>query len=469
MSIHQILVVDDEKSVVAAISDVLQDEGFEVKSAYSGEKALEMIRHDMPDLVLLDVWLPGLDGMEILTKMREINPHLGIIMISGHGNIETAVKATKLGAVNFIEKPLSLHRLIVEVQQALKQLSLEKENRELKKAIQQTQKLVGTSRHMAELRKLISIAGPSNGRVLISGESGTGKELAAREIHNLSPRSSGSFIEVNCAAIPEDLIESELFGHEKGAFTNATYQKKGKFEKAHGGTIFLDEVGDMSLKTQAKVLRVLEENRIERVGGNKLIPVDTRVIAASNKNLTEEIENNRFREDLFYRLNVIPIHIPALREHPDDIPVLANHYLDFFCSEYNKSPKVFSSNALILFQNYTWPGNIRELKNEIERLVIMTPGKEIKAKHLRETLRSSCSSVKEQLDFESSEDLKSARDLFEKSYILKRLEELHWNVTQTAESLGIERSNLHRKMKQLGISSSSDHPGKIQKLQENDQ
>jgi len=450
-----ILIVDDEKSILAAVSGILEDEGFQVRTAETGEKGLDILEREIPDLVLLDIWLPGLDGLEVLTRMKAIVPHIGVIMISGHGTIETAVNATKLGAMNFIEKPLSMHRLIIEVKQALKQQALERENRELRQKIEKHQKMVGKSKVMADLRKIIATAGPTNGRVLISGESGTGKELVAREIHNLSNRALEPFVEVNCAAIPDDLIESELFGHEKGAFTNATYQKKGKFELAQGGTLFLDEVGDMSLKTQAKVLRVLEEERIERVGGSKPIPVDVRVIAASNKNLLLEIERNAFREDLFYRLNVVPIHIPLLRDRPEDVPVLIDHYLEYYCGEYGKPLKSLSSDTLKILETYSWPGNIRELRNEIERLVIMTAGKLIKVKNLREELRRPIPAFSVAGDVTSAGELKTAREKFEHDFILKRLEEQRWNITQTAESLGIERSNLHRKMKQLGITS---HP-----------
>ncbi|MBN1355923.1 sigma-54-dependent Fis family transcriptional regulator [bacterium] len=458
MNKEVVLIVDDEKSILAAVSGILQDEGYQTRSAESGEQALEMITKELPDLVLLDIWLPGMDGLETLTRMKEICPDMGVIMISGHGTIDTAVKATKLGALSFIEKPLSMHRLIIEVQHALKQQWLERENRELRQKIERRQTMVGKSKAMVELRKIISTAGPTSGRVLISGESGTGKELVAREIHALSSRSFGPFVEVNCAAIPDDLIESELFGHEKGAFTNATYQKKGKFESAQGGTIFLDEVGDMSLKTQAKVLRVLEEERIERVGGTRAIEVDVRVIAASNKNLLSEIEQNRFREDLFYRLNVVPIHIPPLRERLEDIPVLINHYLQVYCRDNGKALKEMSSDALKALESYLWPGNIRELKNEIERLVIMTPGKTIKLRNLREELRRPVSLAEN--GFDAAGDLKSARDRFEAQFIVKRLEENRWNITQAAESLGIERSNLHRKMKQLGITL---HPDSTEK------
>ncbi len=455
MSGEKILIVDDEASIVAAIRGVLEDDGYSVSSASSGEAALESLDREMPDLALLDVWLKGIDGLETLSRIREIAPDLGVIMISGHGTIENAIKATRLGALNFIEKPLSLDKLILEVRQAIKQTALERENRDLRKQIDQRYRIIGNSSIMKEIMKRILVASPSNARVLISGESGTGKELVAREIHRSSTRAGRSFIEVNCAAIPEDLIESELFGHEKGAFTHAINKKRGKFELAHGGTLFLDEVGDMSLKTQAKVLRVLEEGRIERVGGNQSIPVDVRVIAASNKNLLQEIQNNRFREDLLYRLNVIPIHLPPLRERPEDIPDLIHHFLTFFCSEYGKPVKTISSMAMANLRSYAWPGNIRELRNEVERMVIMTVSSDIDLQDLRPEL---IGVIQDEIKNTpaSSVNLRIARAEFERSYIVKCLMDSDWNVTQTADLLGIERSNLHRKMKQLGIPNSAD-------------
>ena len=417
---------------------------------------MKLLDRETPDLVLLDVWLGGIDGLTTLKRIRDIAPDLGVIMISGHGTIETAVKATRLGALNFIEKPLSLDKLILEVSQAIRHQALERENKDLRRKIDQRYRMVGQSKPMQEIRRMIETAGPSNARVLISGESGTGKELVAREIHRASQRGDKSFVEVNCAAIPEDLIESELFGHEKGAFTHALQRKRGKFELAHGGTLFLDEVGDMSLKTQAKVLRVLEENKIERVGGHAAIPVDVRVIAASNKNLQKEIAGNRFREDLFYRLNVIPIHLPPLRDRPGDITDLTLYFLEFFCREYGKSLKIVDEEAMKILESYAWPGNIRELRNEVERLVIMAPTSVVQSDDLRQELRRDSRQETVELP-DDSLDLKAAREQFERQYILRRLEARHWNVTQTAESLGVERSNLHRKIKQLGIRNSAEN------------
>ncbi|MBN1296864.1 sigma-54-dependent Fis family transcriptional regulator [bacterium] len=445
-----ILIVDDERSVVEAIRGVLEDEGYRTESAESGEAALKLLERETPDLILLDVWMQGMDGLATLSRIRETVPELGVIMISGHGTIETAVRATRLGALNFIEKPLSLDKLLLEVRQALKQLALERENRDLKQRITQRYRMVGSSRAMRETQRMIRTAGPSNARVLISGESGTGKELVAREIHRASQRSARTFVEVNCAAIPEDLIESELFGHEKGAFTHAVQRKRGKFEIADRGTLFLDEVGDMSLKTQAKVLRVLEEGRIERVGGSEPIGVDVRVIAASNKDLEKEIRENRFREDLFYRLNVIPIHLAPLRERVEDITDLAAHFLGFFCSEYGKPEKVVSEAAMKILESYAWPGNIRELRNEVERLVIMTSARVIEPEDLRREFQRRVDPAGMAVLVECIE-LKEAREKFERAFIAQQLERSQWNITQAAESLGIERSNLHRKIKQLGI------------------
>lgn len=452
---EKILIVDDEASVVNAIRSVLEDDGYFVMSSSSGETALEILDRDIPDLILLDIWLKGIDGLETLAKIREIAPDIGVIMISGHGTIESAIRATRLGALNFIEKPLSLDKLLLEVRQAIRQLALERENRDLRKQIGQKFRIIGNGKNMQSVLKRIEVAAPSNARVLISGESGTGKELVAREIHRASTRSRRSFVEVNCAAIPEDLIESELFGHEKGAFTHAISRKRGKFELAHGGTLFLDEIGDMSLKTQAKVLRVLEECRIERVGGQQSIPVDVRVIAASNKNLQQEIRENRFREDLFYRLNVIPIHLPPLRERPEDIPDLVRFFLDYFCSEYGKPLKMISPGAMKNLEAYNWPGNIRELRNEVERLVIMTSSVEIDTEDLRPELNREFSGP---VFLASTEglNLRTAREQFEREFILQNLARAGWNVTKTAEVLGLERSNLHRKMKQLGIPGSAD-------------
>ena len=374
---QSILIVDDEISIRESLAGILQDEGFQPVSVESGERAIERVSEEKPDLVLLDIWMPGIDGMETLTKIRDIYPDQLVVMMSGHGTIETAVKATKLGAYDFIEKPLSLEKVLLSIQNAAKVGQLVEENRELKAKIGKEHEMIGNSKPIKDLKNQIKIAAPTSGWVLITGENGTGKELVARAIHQNSNRQACPFIEVNCAAIPEELIESELFGHEKGSFTGATTQRRGKFDQAHKGTLFLDEIGDMSLKTQAKVLRILQEHKFERVGGNKTIEVDVRVIAATNKDLEKEIADGRFREDLYYRLNVIPFHVPPLRERKADIPHLATHFLEYFCSKESRDTKVLDEEAVQAIKSYSWPGNVRELKNLIERLVIMSPGNTI--------------------------------------------------------------------------------------------
>src|SRR5206468_7056637 len=379
---ESILIVDDETGVRASLAGILGDEGYLVQAVESGEECLSALESRRYDLLLLDVWLPRMDGLETLSRARILDPELPVIVISGHGNIETAVKAVRMGAQDFVEKPLSLEKTLLVVKNALRQRRLESENRSLKQQVEQRYVMVGESPAIRDLRAVITQAAPSNGRVLIFGENGTGKELVARAVHARSLRSSGPFVEVNCAAIPEDLIESELFGHTRGAFTGALAAKKGKFELADGGTLFLDEVGDMTLKTQAKVLRVLQEQRVEPVGGTVSVPVDVRVIAATNKNLEEEIRKGSFREDLFFRLNVIPFRVPPLRERREDVPLLARHFIAEIAAEYGRRPKELSAEALAVLVGLSWPGNVRELRNIIERLVIMTPGDRLEARHL---------------------------------------------------------------------------------------
>src|SRR6266702_2066036 len=379
---ESILIVDDESGVRASLAGILGDEGYVVQAVESGEECLQALEGRRHDLLLLDVWLPRMDGLETLSRVRILDPELPVIVISGHGNIETAVKAVRMGAQDFVEKPLSLEKTLLVVKNALRQRRLESENRSLKQQVEQRYVMVGESPAIRDLRAVITQAAPSNGRVLIFGENGTGKELVARAVHARSLRSAGPFVEVNCAAIPEDLIESELFGHTKGAFTGALTAKKGKFELADGGTLFLDEIADMTLKTQAKVLRVLQEQRVEPVGGTTSVPVDVRVIAATNKNLEEEIRKGTFREDLFFRLNVIPFRVPPLRERREDVPLLARHFIGEIAAEYGRRPKELSPEALSVLVGLSWPGNVRELRNIIERLVIMTPGDRIEARHL---------------------------------------------------------------------------------------
>src|SRR5713226_2315843 len=445
----RVLVVDDEPGIRQSLGGVLEDEGYLVQSVESGEACLAELGLQNYELVLLDIWLPGMDGMETLTRIQEmpLPDRPSVVMISGHGSIETAVKATKLGAFDFLEKPLSIEKVTVVAANAVKQRRLEIENSRLRENNQSKYRIIGESVPMKALRQQMGLMAGTNGRVLIYGESGTGKELVAHAIHTLSPRATEPFVEVNCAAIPEELIESELFGHIKGSFTGAHESKVGKFKKADSGTLFLDEVGDMSLRTQAKVLRALEEQRFEAVGASEWTQVDVRVVAATNKTLEQEIERGNFREDLFYRLNVIPFHMPPLRERVEDIPLLADHFLREFTMAYGRKPKELTPSAYQVLQEYHWPGNVRELKNLIERIVILNPQVRVDARHipLQTTRRSSAERA------ERFGSLQEVREAVEREYILKKLEETNGNVTRTAELLGLERSNLYRKMKTLGI------------------
>ncbi|MBP1752800.1 MAG: two component, sigma54 specific, transcriptional regulator, Fis family [Geobacteraceae bacterium] len=452
---EKILVVDDEESIRASLAGILEDENFIISFAGDGVMALEMVAKEMPDLVLLDIWMPRMDGIETLQKLKGINPELVVIMMSGHGTIETAVKSTKMGAYDFIEKPLSLEKLLVTVRNALGMKRLRAENDSLRELAFGDYAITGGSPAMMKLMEQIKLVAPTNASVLITGENGTGKELVARSIHYQSLRQGKPFVEVNCAAIPEELIESELFGHEKGAFTGAVAQKKGRFDLADGGTIFLDEIGDMSLKTQAKVLRILQERKFERVGGTKTIEVDVRVIAATNKILEDEIRAGNFREDLFYRLNVVPFTVPPLRERKEDIPLLTEQFLQKYCHTEGREIKTVAPETMELMKNYDWPGNVRELKNIIERLVIMTPGLSIRAADLPSYMSEavdnrvgSAPKFENVLDFNT---LREAREEFEKEFILQKLEENNWNVSKTAEIIELERSNLYRKMKSYGI------------------
>ena len=447
MAGEHILVVDDEPAIQTALRGVLEDEGYRVTTVGSGDDALRLLTEDSPDVIFLDIWMPKRDGLDTLAELKRARPEAAVIMISGHGTIDTAVKATRLGAYDFIEKPLSLEKTLVTVTRALEHTRLERENANLKARLDVGSEIIGESEAMRALREQIVTAAPSSGRVLIHGENGSGKELVARAIHALSARREQPFVEVNCAAIPEELIESELFGHEKGAFTGAVARRRGKFETADGGTLFLDEIGDMSVKTQAKVLRALEEQVVERVGGREPLKVDVRVIAASNRNLESLIAQGHFREDLFYRLAVIPIEVPALRERRDDIPLLVDHFLALFCAENGKRRKAISGDALAYFLAYDWPGNIRELRNMVERLVIMVPGAAIGAEDLPPPLRPKGEVVVPG----ESKTLKEARDGFERAHILAELRAQDWNMTRTAERLGIERSHLYRKIKTYGI------------------
>jgi len=443
---NSILIVDDERGIRETLRGVLEDEGFTVDAVASGEECLKVVSRNSYGCILLDVWLPGIDGLETLKRLREEGNNAAVVMISGHGTIETAVRATKLGAFDFIEKPLSIEKTVLTVRNALRQRTLERVNAQMAEELGQEYVMIGDSVVMRALRKQIAMVAPTDGRVLISGESGTGKELVARAIHKQSHRAVSPFIEVNSAAIPEELIESELFGHVKGSFTGATSAKKGKFELADGATLFLDEIGDMSARVQAKVLRVLEEQRFEPVGSSTAIKVDVRVLAATNKNLDDLIEQGDFRADLFYRLNVIPFEIPPLRERIEDIPLLVEHFNKKFSANYNKKPKNFEPGAMEALQNYGWAGNVRELKNTIERVVIMHGKQRVNADNLpvlggEEPPASS-------YRFPS---FKEATDAYQREFIQRKLAESDGNITKAAEIMGVDRSHLYRRMKTLGI------------------
>ena len=444
------LIVDDEAGVRSALVGVLQDEGYQVDAVDSGEACLERVARDAYDVIVLDIWLPGLDGLATLERLRARGVDTQVVMISGHGNIESAVRAIKMGAFDFVEKPLSLDKTLLVARNALRQRRLEAENRVLRAHVDGQRVMVGESAVMTQLRAQVATAAPTNGRVLIYGESGTGKELVARSVHAMSRRSAGPFVEVNCAAIPEELIESELFGYQKGAFTGAVADRQGKFEAGDGGTIFLDEVGDMSLKTQAKVLRVLQEQVVERVGGRGGVRVDVRVLAATNKDLRNRIEEGAFRDDLFFRLNVIPISVPSLRSRREDIPLLARHFLTEYAREYGHRVKELDDGALTVLRAHDWPGNVRELQNVLERLAIMVPDAHIGAEDLG-FLSGGGQGDQEQASGEKSLRLHAARERFERDYIVRALATQRGNISRAAQVLGVERSNLYRKMRAFGI------------------
>ena len=444
----KILVVDDEKNILNTMKAILQDEGHVVYTVQNGKDALQFVKSNECDVVFLDVWLPDIDGMEVLQQIKQLQNDIAVIMISGHGSIDIAVKSTRLGAFDFLEKPPSMERVITSLNNAIEQIQLKRENVMLKKNITMEDEMIGNSSPMQEVKRIIDTAAATNARVFITGENGTGKELVARAIYRKSKRSDKPFIKVNCAAIPDELIESELFGHEKGSFTGALARRLGKFELADKGTIFLDEICDMSQSAQAKVLRVLQEQQFERVGGNDVITVDVRVIAATNVDVKEAIEQGRFREDLYYRLNVIPIYVPPLSERKDDIPLLVDYFLEKFAREHGLGVKQMSDSAMHFMANYAWPGNVRELKNVIERLTIMVPSEVIELDDIKKHIES--------YDYEdtivkNSSSLKKAREQFEKEYIIKALKQFDKNVSATAKPLGIERTNLHRKIRQYHI------------------
>jgi two-component system nitrogen regulation response regulator NtrX len=445
----RVLIVDDEAGIRSSLAGILGDEGFETTTCEDGKAALRSLEQNgLPELLLLDIAMPGRDGVEILADVRGRWPELPVVMMSGHGTVETAVRTTRLGAFDFIEKPLSIDKLLLTIEHALERSRLERENARLRAHNVQARDIIGNSESILRLKQQIETVAPTDGRVLITGESGTGKELVARQIHLRSKCADGPFVEVNCAAIPEDLIESELFGHEKGAFTGAVARKRGRFEAADGGTIFLDEVADMSLMTQAKVLRMLQEQAFERVGGTETIQVEVRVIAATNRNLEQEIAAGRYREDLYYRLNVLPFRVPSLRERSEDIPVLARAFIAEFCAVAGVQCKKLTPEAERRLMQQTWPGNVRELRNLMERLVIMLPGEVIGASDLPTPSRDV--PIPGGAD-PASGTLVEARRNFEREFLIARLRANDWNISRTAESVGIARESLSRKVKSLKI------------------
>jgi two-component system nitrogen regulation response regulator NtrX len=449
---NRVLVVDDEGGIRDAVRQVLEYEGWEVRTAASGGEGITISHEFRPHVVLLDVKMAGLDGLETLSRLREHEPPATVVMISGHGTIATAVQATQRGAFDFLEKPLDADRLLVTLRNALKHSALAGENRELKKAIDTRFPMVGTSAVLEEVRTLIARVGPTNARVLIRGENGSGKELVARALHEASPRHDRAFVEVNCAAIPSELIESELFGHMKGSFTGAFADRAGKFELADGGTLFLDEVGDMSLSAQAKVLRVLQESVVTRIGAAKSVEVDVRVFAATNKHLEEEIEEGRFREDLFHRLNVIPIAVPSLRDRLEDVPALVEHFVESLSLGAGVAPKSFGPDALKALQRRSWPGNVRELRNGVERLLILAPGKQVTGADVVRLLPGA-EPASPDLAPESSRapTFESFRQDAERAFLLRKLQEHGWNVAETARSLEMPRSNLYKKIEKYQL------------------
>jgi two-component system, NtrC family, nitrogen regulation response regulator NtrX len=452
----RILVIDDESAIRDSLKMILEYDGYDVQGAATGQDGLVMVDRDQPELVLLDIKMAGMDGLEVLQRLKAGHEALPVVMISGHATVSTAVEATKLGAFDFIEKPLSTERVLVTVRNALDRHRLVDENITLRKAQEVRHQLVGESAALRGALDAVKRAAPTTATVLITGESGVGKELVARAIHRNSLRARERFVQVNCAAIPDDLIESELFGHEKGSFTGATEKQVGKFEQADKGTIFLDEVGDMSLKTQAKVLRVLQEGEVERLGSARTTKVDVRVIAATNKNLEEEVERGNFREDLFFRLNVIPIHVPPLRERPEDVPALVRHFLDLSARENNLRPKKVSEAAIAALQRFRWRGNIRELRNTIERLVIMTPGDVIDVGDLPSLVRVDAGSRPPDNEQTPVGTLREHKEVAERAFLVQKLRETGWNISKTADLIDTPRSNLYKKLEQYRISQETD-------------
>lgn len=453
----EVWIIDDEQGILDTLSGILEDEGYKVKTFLWAKEALSQLSQNIPQAIFLDLWLKDLDGLEVLTRIKDFNPQIPVIIISGHGTIETAVKALKKGAIDFIEKPLSYERVVLSLENALKLTSLEEENKRLKAELYGRLELTGKSKAIEEIRMLVEKVAPTDTTVLIMGESGVGKEVVAKLIHLKSKRREKPFIEVNCAAIPETLIEAELFGFEKGAFTDARQPRKGKFEQAQGGTIFLDEIGDMNLSAQAKVLRVLQEKKIERLGGSKPLEVDVRILAATNKNLKEEIAKGRFREDLFYRLNVFPIYIPPLRERKEDIPLLVDTFLEEFAQKTGLGKKKMHPTVYQVLSQYSWPGNVRELKNFVERLAILVNKEEISTSDLPMDFIRGISRESFYPDHERGEpwfeerEFRIARNLFEREFLRRKLEQYEGNISKTAKEIGLERTYLQKKLKELGL------------------
>ena len=453
---HRILVIDDENAIRDSLKMILEYDGYECLLAPSGQDGLTRVERDEPDLVFLDIKMPGMDGLEVLRKLREMDELLPVVIISGHGTVSTAVEATKLGAFDFLKKPFSEDRVKLSIRNALNQRRLGDENRGWRRAAEVKHEMIGDSAALRTMTDEIGRAAPVRSAVLIQGESGVGKELVARAIHRNSPRARDRFVQVNCAAIPDDLIESELFGHEKGSFTGATEKQVGKFEQADRGSIFLDEIGDMTLKTQAKVLRVLQEGEVERLGSARTMKVDVRVLAATNKNLEEAIEAGEFREDLFFRLSVIPIQVPPLRERADDIPALIRHFAKLFCRENNLKAKPFDDAALDALSQHHWRGNIRELRNSVERLLVMVPGPSVDLADVRSVLRLGDRPAAAVRSAATARTLREFKETSERSFLVAKLRELGWNISKTAEEIDTPRSNLYKKLEQYRISQETD-------------
>lgn len=449
-----VLIIDDEREICDSISMILEYEGYTVDSTTSASEGLKKFSEQDFSAVLLDIQMPEMNGFEVLKKIKEIKPSASVIIISAHGSVENAIKATRLGAFDFLEKPIDRDKLLISVRNATEQATLKEENEEIRKTFVGEGEILGKSKAIQKILELIDKVAPLETRVLITGENGTGKELVARAIHKKSERKDKPFIEVNCAAIPNELIESELFGHEKGSFTGAVSQRIGKFELANKGIIFLDEIGDMSLQAQAKVLRAIEEGRIERVGGGKKIEVDVRIIAATNKNLLEEIHKGNFREDLYHRLNVIPIHVPPLRERVEDIPILVEHFCKEITAKHKKPSVRFTDDAIKILQAQPWTGNVRELRNIVERIIIIVDKKEISAKDIDFLFAANQASLDNLI--ETSNSFQEFKEKAERAFILKQLKANDWNISKTAEILDIQRSHLYTKMRKYGIEKEED-------------